>query len=265
MKDPNRTINGICAQVGVNPTEFNEVLRRIRRVVLDENAQVISKIIGTFYRRDNKATTKTLNGVVYDVPASSCVQLRANKVIDGSPVCTEPALSGTFGVLQEGLPVLVTGSLPSFEIGSSFGVFMEVDDVGDIMAATNRQGVRSSSTIAFGSNDLSSIVVTGVGGLFDIINGGFNFGYSDHPQVDVAVGDTFGLTIEVMGEMAEGLVACRVDRVINGSVSLSTVERYRPCDLEVTFSFLETEPIADDSGNVIPNPFPKAPNYSVVV
>lgn len=265
MKDPSRTINGICAQVGVNPTEFNEVLRRIRRVVLDENAQVISKIIGTFYRRDNKATTKTLNGIVYDVPASSCVQLRANKVVDGSPTCVEPALSGTFGVLQEGVPVLLTGSLPSFEIGYSFGAFMEVENEGDIAAATRRQGVRSNSTIAFGSKDLSSIVVTGVGGVFDVINGGVNFGYSDHPQFDVSVGDTFGLTIEVVGEMSEGLVECRVNRVINGSVSLSTVERYRPCDLEITFSFLETESLNDDEGDVIPNPFPKAPNYSLVV
>lgn len=265
MKDPSRTINGICAQVGVNPTEFNEVLRRIRRVVMEDDAQVISKIIGTFYRRDNKATTKTLNGVVYDVPARSCVQLRANKVIEGNPVCVEPPLSGSFGVLNEGIPVQFDGSIPSFEIGSSFSVLMEVQDAGDLPAATARQGVWSYSAIEFGSNSGESTVITRVGGVFDVINGGFNFGFSDHPQANVSQGDTFGLVVEVLGEMSAGLLECRVDRVLNGSVSVSSVEQYRPCELEVNFSFSESESLTDDNGDVIPNPFPKAPNFSIVV
>lgn len=265
MKDESRTINGICSQVGVNPTEFNEVLRRIERVVLEENAQVISKVIGTFYRRDSRPTTKTLNGVVYQVPARSCVQLRPTKFVPQEQVCQEPPLDNVSGTLQGNSVESFEGSLPSFAIGTTFNVLMEITDTGEESRSADRPGVRSRSSVMFGSNSGASTISTSVGGVFDLLNGGFQFGYVDHPGSVVSLGDKFGLAIEVLGNVSSGLVECRVDRVLNGVTSISSIESYRPCDLEVTFSFSESELSLLDDLQGFTNPFPKAMNYEIIV
>jgi hypothetical protein len=44
--------------------------------VLEDDAEIITQTVGTFYRRDSRPTQKTLNGVTYDVPARQAVALR---------------------------------------------------------------------------------------------------------------------------------------------------------------------------------------------
>ena len=265
MKNEDRTINGICSQVGISPVSFNEVLRRIRRVVVEEDAQVISKIIGTFYRRDSKATTRTLNGVVYDIPARSCVQLRPNKVVDVPDICSEQPLQESSGLLADDIPQEFEGSFPGLAVGARMKLLLEVTDAGDIVAAgaaRNHPAIVSSVSLnATGSPEIS----TSLFGINSLLNGGFRFGYTDHPQEPVSLGDKFGLVVEVVEVSDSGLVDCRIDRVLNGVASTSVRQTFSGCDIEV--SFLSTNP---DTSLLFDLPdgaslFPRAQSYEVVV
>ena len=235
MKKDTMTINGICRKVGINPTEFNEVMRRIERVVIEENAQVISKVIGTFYRRDSKATTKTLNGVVYQVPARSCVQLRSPKFITDNVVCERDPLSAEKGNLVDNQTLTIRQSFPSFGVGTSFQLIMEVTEPGDIdglAAASGHPFFRSQVHVVSTEGE---VIDTSLFGVNDLLNGGFRFGYSDHQNVGVSLGDRFGLSIEVIGVLGPDIVECRVDRVLNDTVSVSSVATFFVCDLTAVF------------------------------
>ena len=235
MKDDDSTINGICSQVGISPVAFNEVLRRIRRVVIEDNAQVISKVIGTFYRRDSKATTRTLNGVVYDVPARSCVQLRSSKVVDEQGRCELDPLSSESGELLDNDRVELEQSFPSFQVGSRFDLLMEVTQAGDVDSLAGASGhpfFRSQVSVV-SSQGVS--VVSILRGVNQLLNGGFQFGYVDHPSANVVLGDKFGLAFEVLSVDENDLVQCRVDKVLNGAVSTSTVENFLGCNLNAVF------------------------------
>lgn len=65
-----------CREVGLDHLRWVEVMRRIHKRIKEEDIEVITKTIGTFYLSKHKATTKTLNGIVYPVPAKEVVALR---------------------------------------------------------------------------------------------------------------------------------------------------------------------------------------------
>lgn len=265
MKDESRTINGICSQVGVNPTEFNEVLRRIERVVLEQDAQVISKVIGTFYRRDSKATTKTLNGVVYQVPARSCVQLRANKVVEQTPICSEAPIQAVSGLLVDNVREEFSGSFPGLAVGARMELLLEVTSVGNREAAAtavNHPAISSGVRLrAVGAGDFTSDLF----GINSLLNGGFRFGYVHHPDAEVVLGDKFGLALEVIDVSDSGLVDCRIDRVLNGVVSTSVRQTFSGCDIEASFvtSIPDTSLTFDMTHG--PDLFPIATEYELLV
>jgi len=59
--------------------QVTEVLRRIERACLEEDMEVITQEVGTFYKQSRAATTRTLNEVRYQVPAREVVQLRPRR------------------------------------------------------------------------------------------------------------------------------------------------------------------------------------------
>ena len=61
-KPRHHTLQGICQDVCVNYQQVVEVHRRIREVVLEENAKVITHNIGTFFCRDVRPRVGVLNG-----------------------------------------------------------------------------------------------------------------------------------------------------------------------------------------------------------
>lgn len=61
-KPRHHTLQGICQDVCVNYQQVVEVHRRIRQVVLEENAKVITHNIGTFFCRDVRPRVGVLNG-----------------------------------------------------------------------------------------------------------------------------------------------------------------------------------------------------------
>ena len=69
-------LRDLCREVGVEHIEVVEVLRRVRGNVIDNDAEVITQTVGTFYASKHKARTRTLNGIVYNVPAKVVVALR---------------------------------------------------------------------------------------------------------------------------------------------------------------------------------------------
>lgn len=75
MKDKIK-LRDLCREVGVSHLEVVEVLRRVRDNVIDDDAEVITQTVGTFYASKHKARTRTLNGIVYNVPAKVVVALR---------------------------------------------------------------------------------------------------------------------------------------------------------------------------------------------
>ena len=70
------SLEKICRDVGVDPLQVNEVFRRINEAVIERDAIVITQTIGTFYRRNSKATVRTLNGERYSIPERKSVALR---------------------------------------------------------------------------------------------------------------------------------------------------------------------------------------------
>ena len=69
-------LRDLCREVGVTHLEVVEVLRRVRDNVIDNDAEVITQTVGTFYASKHKARTRTLNGIVYNVPEKVVVALR---------------------------------------------------------------------------------------------------------------------------------------------------------------------------------------------
>ena len=90
MAIPKTSLRDLCREVGVEHIQVTEVLRRVNRAVMEGN-EVITQEVGTFKPVDRKATTKTLNGEVWEVPARRVVGLRPPK---------------SEGVLQEEEPVV---------------------------------------------------------------------------------------------------------------------------------------------------------------
>ena len=72
------SLKALCREVGVHHLQVVEVLRRIDFHVRD-GKEVITKTVGTFYLRKSRPTTRTLNGVTYEVPAREAVALRGKR------------------------------------------------------------------------------------------------------------------------------------------------------------------------------------------
>lgn len=66
----------ICAAVGVDHQQWVEVMRRIRDEVLENDVEVITRTIGTFYLQQRRKTKRVLNGVTYEIPRREVVALR---------------------------------------------------------------------------------------------------------------------------------------------------------------------------------------------
>lgn len=79
MKPDNHKLDVICQQIAISHRQGTELFRKIRRAV-EEGGEVIVQNFGTFYRQDNRETSRTLNGVVHTVPENSRVRLRGDKV-----------------------------------------------------------------------------------------------------------------------------------------------------------------------------------------
>ena len=77
----------LVRSIGNSHEEFNEILRRIHREVMEssEDTIVISQIVGTFYRQRRRETRRVLNGVEYILPARDVLQLRP------PPMASQPA------------------------------------------------------------------------------------------------------------------------------------------------------------------------------
>ena len=71
------SLRQLAESIGMNHLAATELLRRIAGAVdnEDEETIVITQQVGTFYLQKRKATQRTLNGVVYDVPARNVIQL----------------------------------------------------------------------------------------------------------------------------------------------------------------------------------------------
>lgn len=72
-------LRDFCEDVGVSHLQVVEVLRRVGAFVRENDGEVITKTVGTFYLQKRKARQRTLNGIVYDVPPREVVQLRGPK------------------------------------------------------------------------------------------------------------------------------------------------------------------------------------------
>ena len=83
------TIRELADEIGMDYLQAVELHRRINRRVLDEDVICITKTIGTFYRKRTRATTKTLNGIVHNVPPKESVALRGPRF----PWLPEPEVS----------------------------------------------------------------------------------------------------------------------------------------------------------------------------
>ena len=94
MPREKKALREICREVGVPHLQVTEVLRRIERACLEENQEVITQEVGTFYRQSRAATTRTLNEVVYQLPAKEVVQLRPRR-FQGRPVRLRVNLNST--------------------------------------------------------------------------------------------------------------------------------------------------------------------------
>lgn len=70
------SLREICRDVGVQHKAVVEVLRRVANAVIDDDSEVITQTVGTFYKKKMKATQRTNRGVVYDIPAREAVALR---------------------------------------------------------------------------------------------------------------------------------------------------------------------------------------------
>ena len=68
----------LVRSIGNSHEEFNEILRRIYREVMEseEDTIVISQVVGTFYRQRRRETRRVLNGIEYMLPARDVLQLR---------------------------------------------------------------------------------------------------------------------------------------------------------------------------------------------
>ena len=70
------TIRELADEIGMDYLQAVELHRRINRRVLDDDVICITQTIGTFYKKKMRATTKTLNGITYQVPYREAVALR---------------------------------------------------------------------------------------------------------------------------------------------------------------------------------------------
>lgn len=104
MTTPKKSLRDICRAVGVDHLQVTEVLRRINSEVLG-GFDVITQEVGTFRRVVRKATTRTLNGVTYDVPETCKVQLRY-KGTNGIPNQEQPVEIQSNWIDDGGLPAI---------------------------------------------------------------------------------------------------------------------------------------------------------------
>ena len=74
-----QSLREICEDVGVSHVQVVEVLRRVGTKVIEDDVEVITQTVGTFYKRRTIPTTKVLNGTTYQVPARETVALRGPK------------------------------------------------------------------------------------------------------------------------------------------------------------------------------------------
>lgn len=66
----------ICEEVGVSHLQWVEVMRRIRDRVMQDDVEVITKTVGTFYRQRRSATSRVLNETRYQIPERQVLALR---------------------------------------------------------------------------------------------------------------------------------------------------------------------------------------------
>ena len=71
-----KSLREICREVGVPHLQVTEVFRRIEDCVINDDVEVITHGVGTFYKKFKKRTTRVLNGVTHEVPPREQVALR---------------------------------------------------------------------------------------------------------------------------------------------------------------------------------------------
>lgn len=104
----------LCSEVGVDHLQWVAVMRRIRQRVMADDVEVITKTVGTFYRQSRRPTTKTLNGIVYQVPAREVIALRGPRF---------PGRELVFRFVGDVLPIF--GTVPAVRVRQDFTSFVD--------------------------------------------------------------------------------------------------------------------------------------------
>lgn len=136
MPREKKSLREICREVGVSHLQVTEVFRRIENVVMQEGKEVITHGVGTFYPQDRAATRRTLNEVVYEIPARRVVALRGPRFPATEQMsCPQVVelLNESGGVTTGDVPIngLINDGIMSLDINHAFRCVSRTDQDGN--------------------------------------------------------------------------------------------------------------------------------------